>query len=93
MLTLGRTILCQGFFVVSPQPSPQDFIKRMLKLLLDQNDKDRAYVKFDKDDQVALLANNQGGMSNMEMNAMVDECLAQLGTAGSPGKISILIKI
>ena len=51
----------------------------MLKLLLDPSDEDRAFVPFKKQDEVVLLCNNQGGMSSLEMGALVDETLAQLG--------------
>lgn len=47
-------------------------------LLLDPNDEDRAFVKFNKGDEVVLLCNNMGGMSSLEMNASVDETSAQL---------------
>ena len=53
-------------------------IKTMLKQLLDQNDKDRAYVKFEKSDEVVMLINNFGGLSNLELGAITDEVWNQL---------------
>lgn len=53
-------------------PSADDLAKSMLTLLLDQTDKDRAFVKFDKADKVALLINNLGGVSVLEQNALTD---------------------
>ncbi|KAL8952783.1 MAG: hypothetical protein Q9222_001330 [Ikaeria aurantiellina] len=53
-------------------------IKIMLAQLLDQNDKDRAYVKIDKGDDVVLLINNFGGTSNLELSAIITEIAGQL---------------
>ena len=54
-------------------------VKAMLAQLLDQNDKDRAYVKFDKSDQVVMLINNFGGLSNLELGSITMEVWTQLG--------------
>ena len=51
----------------------------MLQLLLDQNDKERAFVKFEKKDEIILLMNNYGGLSNLELGAITQETLSQLG--------------
>ncbi|OCF38378.1 dihydroxyacetone kinase [Kwoniella heveanensis CBS 569] len=61
-----------------PTPAPEDLIKQLLDLLLRQDDPERSYVKFKKDDELVLLVNNQGGMSALEMGAVVDEVLVQL---------------
>lgn len=53
--------------------------KIMLAQLLDQNDKDRAYVKISKGDNIAILINNFGGTSNLELSAIVHEITIQLG--------------
>ncbi|KDR72886.1 hypothetical protein GALMADRAFT_252217 [Galerina marginata CBS 339.88] len=71
-----------GVWVVSPQPSSWDLIARMLKLILDMNNPERAFVPFDPSDSVVLLVNNMGGMSTLEMYAVVDETLLQLAQAG-----------
>jgi triose/dihydroxyacetone kinase / FAD-AMP lyase (cyclizing) len=55
-----------------------DLVKKMLSQLLDQNDKDRAYVKIDKSDQVLMLINNFGGLSNLELGAITNEVWNQL---------------
>lgn len=52
----------------------------MLKLLLDKEDKERAFVHYNAGDSIVLLVNNMGGMSVLEMYAIVDEILEQLGT-------------
>lgn len=53
-------------------------IKIMLAQLLDQNDKDRAYVKIDKSDETLLCINNYGGVSQLELGAITNEVLDQL---------------
>ena len=51
----------------------------MLDLILNQEDPERAFVKFKKGDELVLLLNNQGGLSTLEMGAILDETLTQLG--------------
>lgn len=50
----------------------------MLKYLLDESDPERGYVHFEKGDEVVLMLSNFGGMSNLEMGAVMDETLEQL---------------
>ena len=64
--------------MVKPQPSSEELIARMLDLLLDRNDPERSYVAYDPSDVVVLFVNNMGGMSTLEMGAVVDEALAHL---------------
>lgn len=56
---------------------------RLLDLILKQDDPERSFVKFKDGDDLVLLVNNQGGMSALEMGAVVDETLTQLGTSVS----------
>lgn len=53
-------------------------IKIMLGQMLDQSDKDRAYVKIDKGEGVMLCINNYGGLSNLELGAVTNEVVSQL---------------
>jgi hypothetical protein len=69
----------QGVFNI-PQPSGEELITRLLDLMLKQDDPERSFVKFKEGDDLVLLVNNQGGMSALEMGAVVDETLSQLGT-------------
>lgn len=57
----------------------EDLISQLLTLICDQNDPERAFVKFIKDDDTVLLINNYGGLSNLELGALTQETLAQLG--------------
>lgn len=63
---------------LSPAPSPGDLIDKMLRYCLDPKDTERAYVHFDSDHETVLVVNNFGGMSCLEMGALVDEVLVQL---------------
>lgn len=53
-------------------------IKIMLKQMLDQNDKDRSYISLENLDEFVLLLNNFGGVSNLELGAILDETTQQL---------------
>lgn len=67
-----------GYRKLSPAPSPRELIKQVLTHCLDENDAERGYVKFAPGDETILLASNFGGMSHLEMGALVDELLEQL---------------
>ncbi|KAG9258779.1 dihydroxyacetone kinase [Emericellopsis atlantica] len=67
-----------GYQKLSPQPTPESLVGSILKYTLDQNDPARAYVKFNPGDETMLLVSNFGGMSHLEMGALVDELLNQL---------------
>ena len=53
-------------------------VEIMLAQLLDSGDKDRAYVQFGPSDKTVLLVNNFGGVSNLELGAIVTEVTVQL---------------
>ncbi|KAH7049321.1 dihydroxyacetone kinase-like protein [Macrophomina phaseolina] len=67
-----------GLRKISPMPSPHDLIQEMLLYVLDPNDSDRAFVKFSPEDDIALLINNFGGLSNLELEALTQIALEQL---------------
>jgi dihydroxyacetone kinase len=64
---------------VSPFPSVEDLIDQLLEFVCDPNDPERGYVKFGQNDDVVLLINNHGGLSNLELGALTHEILDQLG--------------
>jgi dihydroxyacetone kinase len=59
-----------GLHEISPMPPVEELVADMLKFCLNPDDKDRAFVEFKSDDVVALLINNFGGMSNLELEAL-----------------------
>ncbi|EON97552.1 putative dihydroxyacetone kinase protein [Phaeoacremonium minimum UCRPA7] len=67
-----------GYKKLSPAPSPEDLIKQILTYCLDEKDPERGYVNFTPSDETFLLISNFGGMSQLEMGALVDELLEQL---------------
>ncbi|KAK6859227.1 hypothetical protein PG995_005080 [Apiospora arundinis] len=67
-----------GYKKLSPAPSPEELVKSLLAHCLDPNDPERGFVTFDKTDETMLLVSNFGGMSPLEMGALVDELLEQL---------------
>lgn len=67
-----------GFKHLEQTPPASELVREMLSLLLNPNDTDRAYVAFDKDDAPAVLINNLGGVSQLEINALLDEVITQL---------------
>ncbi|KAK3325874.1 Dak1 domain-containing protein [Apodospora peruviana] len=54
-----------------------DLVGKMLKQLLDTNDKDRAFLTVNSN-EVVLLVNNLGGVSVLEMGGIVAEVVSQL---------------
>ena len=50
----------------------------MVDYLTDEGDPERGYVKFSQGDEVAVVVNNFGGMSVLEMGALTDLLLNQL---------------
>jgi dihydroxyacetone kinase len=67
-----------GLQTLSPLPSPEEVVRKMLLFLLDPNDPGRAFVEFKPKDEVSLLINNFGGLSVLELEAMTSITLAQL---------------
>jgi triose/dihydroxyacetone kinase / FAD-AMP lyase (cyclizing) len=65
---------------ISPFPTVEELIGRCLTLLCDPNDAERAFVKFNPDDEVVLVVNNYGGLSNLELGALTDEIIIQLAS-------------
>ncbi|RDW40105.1 Dak1 domain-domain-containing protein [Yarrowia lipolytica] len=68
----------RGLVEVDIPERPEDLIKQMLTLLLDPNDKERAFVSFKEKDEVILLVNNFGGLSNLENGALTQVALSVL---------------
>lgn len=71
-----------GYFVLHPKPSAEDLVDKMMDLVLRDDDPERSFVKFARDDEIVLLVNNMGGLSPLECNAVVDQALTRLGRSG-----------
>ena len=53
-------------------------VQTMLKYMLDQNDKERAFLSIESSDKTALIINNLGGVSVLEMGGITSEVVSQL---------------
>lgn len=69
----------QGAQRLSPFPPVEDLIQYCLKLLCEPSDAERHFVTFEENDSVVLVVNNYGGLSNLELGALTDETITQLG--------------
>ncbi|KAK3688325.1 dihydroxyacetone kinase [Podospora appendiculata] len=67
-----------GYKKLSPAPTVEGLVNQILTYCLDEKDPERGYVKFSEGDETALLVSNFGGISNLELSALVDEILQQL---------------
>ncbi|PYI32743.1 dihydroxyacetone kinase [Aspergillus indologenus CBS 114.80] len=68
-----------GCYVLKPQPHINVLVDQMLDQLLDQEDEDRAYVRFNDAEELVLMVNNLGGISNLEFSAMTKVVVGRLG--------------
>lgn len=75
---------------LSPFPPVEDLIAHCLRLLCDPNDPERAFVDFHADDAVVLVINNYGGVSNLELGALTDETMVQLGQTWNIKPVRVL---
>ncbi|KAF8585100.1 Dak1-domain-containing protein [Ramaria rubella] len=65
----------KGLKRLTSTPQPKEMISLMLKPLLDPDDAERSFVSFSKatDEEVIVFLNNLGGLSQLEMGALVEE--------------------
>ena len=66
-----------------------ELVKKMLKQLLDQEDKDRAFVNVNSN-EVVLLINNLGGVSVLELGGITAEVVGQLDKSYNIRPVRIL---
>ncbi len=55
-------------------------ISQLLNSLLDMEDPTRAFVRVKRGDNVALLVNNLGGLSVLELQVIFDETVTQMNS-------------
>lgn len=67
---------------ITPQPSIEQLVSNMLKLLLNENDPEHGFLKFHgiphRDAQFVLLVNNLGGLSVLELQAIANVVMETL---------------
>ncbi|ORY76095.1 Dak1 domain-domain-containing protein [Protomyces lactucae-debilis] len=68
-IEIGMGIHNEPGFQKIKTPPANELVELLLKQLLDQHDQDRAFVPFKANDEVVLLINNLGAISNVELYA------------------------
>lgn len=71
-----------GHSRLSPIPKLEDLIPQLLSFLTSTSDPDRSFVSFKSKDEVVLLVNNLGGLSELELSGVVAEVRKQLDSRG-----------
>ncbi|KAK9327292.1 Dak1 domain-containing protein [Lipomyces starkeyi] len=59
-------------------PTREELVQKLLRTLVSSDDIDRAFVPFHPADEVVLLVNNLGGISNLELGVFVHLAASQL---------------
>ncbi|KAI8140813.1 Dak1 domain-containing protein [Fennellomyces sp. T-0311] len=63
-----------GFTKLKPLRA-KELVQRMVKMLVDQEDQERAYLALNHNSPVVLMVNNLGGISTLELNLVVKEAV------------------
>ncbi|KIY51925.1 dihydroxyacetone kinase [Fistulina hepatica ATCC 64428] len=71
-----------GAMRVSPVPSLSELIPKLIDLLTSTTDKERSFVPFKGKDNVVLLVNNLGGLSELELAGVVGATRSELDKRG-----------
>uniref|UniRef100_A0A8H8CIP2 Dihydroxyacetone kinase n=1 Tax=Psilocybe cubensis TaxID=181762 RepID=A0A8H8CIP2_PSICU len=71
-----------GHTRLSPIPKLEHLIGQLLTFLTSTSDQDRSFVPFKGEDNVVLLVNNLGGLSELELSGIVSEVKKQLDARG-----------
>ncbi|KAK4702783.1 triose/dihydroxyacetone kinase / FAD-AMP lyase (cyclizing), partial [Phenoliferia sp. Uapishka_3] len=84
---IGMGIHNEAGIVKEKLTSSKELIKKMLAYVTDTTDSERAFLPFKHDgkDEVALLVNNLGGMSELELSSITNDAVSTL----SEGKIAV----
>lgn len=76
-IEIGMGIHNEPGFERGPTDLPKT-VNKMLKYMLDQSDKDRAFLNVSSSDETVLLINNLGGVSVLELGGVTAEVVDQL---------------
>jgi dihydroxyacetone kinase len=71
-----------GHSRLSPVPKLSQLIPQLLDLLTSVSDSDRSFVPFKSKDNVVLLVNNLGSVSELELGGIVAEAKKELDARG-----------
>ena len=67
---------------ISPIPPMDQLVDQLVTMVISTEDKDRSYVPFRGGDQVVVLVNNLGGLSELELGTIAGEVSRQLKAKG-----------
>lgn len=71
-----------GHSRLSPVPKLSALIPKLIDFLTSTSDSDRSFVPFKGKDNVVVLVNNLGGMSELELSGIVAEVRRELDERG-----------
>jgi dihydroxyacetone kinase len=71
-----------GHQTISPTPPLSELIPRLIDMIISTSDPDRSFVPFKGQDNVVLLVNNLGGLSELELGVIVGETRNALDARG-----------
>jgi dihydroxyacetone kinase len=77
-----------GCQILNPRPDLPTLVEMMLDQLLDQKDSDRAYVDMSKAEEIVLLINNLGSVSELEFGGITTQVLIALSKLGASIKVN-----
>ncbi|KAI9489562.1 Dak1 domain-containing protein [Zychaea mexicana] len=66
----------------------KELVRKMVTMLTDQEDQERAYLKLSQNSPVVLMVNNLGSISALELNLVVKEAVESV-VEGTPANLSI----
>lgn len=72
-LELGMGIHNETGYLKTKMMPAKEMVGKMMRMLTDDQDLDRAYLQLEKGDSVVALVNNLGGMPWVELNLVVKE--------------------
>jgi triose/dihydroxyacetone kinase / FAD-AMP lyase (cyclizing) len=67
---------------ISPIPSLSALVAQTLDLLTSTTDSERSFLPFKGHDNVVVLINNLGGLSELELGAVANEVVKDLSARG-----------
>ncbi|GAA5893508.1 hypothetical protein JCM6882_007840 [Rhodosporidiobolus microsporus] len=77
---LGMGIHNESGIAKIPLPSSAELVEKMLNYIIDTTDKERAFLPYQHDgqDEVILLVNNLGGLSELELSSIANDTVKAL---------------
>lgn len=71
-----------GYMRLSPVPELSKLVPQLLDLIMSTSDPSRSFIPFKGQDNVILMVNNLGGVSELELGAIVAQARFDLEARG-----------